>query len=130
MLKEIYKFLFRRSLFLLNRHQLGSIDLSDIKEKLSESEQKERNASINNSFKHLERIIKESIDIQKDFLATGIDNEEDKIIIVGEGTTLPTLVGRSNINMAFILLDKIKEYKSAHEELSKPKEDFNKHKVF
>ena len=117
-LKNLYNYLFHKSATLMNRHQLGSIDLSDIKEELTENEQKERNANIANSYKYIEPTIKKLLIAQQEFMAKQCENENQ------------LLFGRGSINGIAVVLEELRSYKLAHEELTKPQEKFDKHEVF
>ena len=114
MLKSLYNYIFNKSATLLNRHQLGSLDLSDAREELSENEQKERSASIATSYKYIELSIKKLIIVQQEFMANQCENESQ--LLFGRGTT----------NGLSLVLEEMQSYKLQHEELSKPKDDFDK----
>ena len=129
MLKEIYNYLFHKSILLLNRNQLGSIDLKDVRDKeLTENEIKERNASIASSYKWIEYEIKKCLVAQEEFMSTG-KVDDGGTVIVSSDTNYPTIFGRGCINMADLLLEQFKMQKGGNSELTKPKEEFNKHKV-
>jgi len=117
-LKNLYNYLFHKSVTLMNRHQLGSIDLPDIKEELTENEQKERNANIANSYKYIEPTIKKLLIAQQEFMAKQCENENQ------------LLFGRGSINGIAVVLEELRSYKLAHEEETKPQEKFDEHEVF
>ena len=84
----------------LIRHQLGSVDLSDIEEKeMSETETKDYNASISAVFPRLEKDIKALLHEQLMFIANQADTW-DRVVF-----------GRGTFNGMDILLEK---WKSAH----------------
>ena len=114
MLKEIYLYLFRKSALLLNRKQLGCIDLSDIKEPKEENKKKERNAKIASDFRYIEPAIKKLIIAQQEFMANQCENESQ------------LLFGRGSMNGLALVLEELKNYKSEHEEDTKPKDNFDK----
>ena len=117
MLKSLYNYIFNKSATLLNRHQLGSLSLDDARDELEETKQKERNASIATSYKHIEISIKKLIIAQQEFMANQCENESQ--LLFGRGTT----------NGLSLVLEEMQSYKNQHEELSKPKEGFDKHEV-
>jgi len=114
MLKEIYNFLFRKSATLLNKNQLGSISLDNARDELTEEERKTRNASIDSSYKHIELSIKKLLIAQQEFMANQCENEQQ------------LLFARGSVNGLTLALEEMKSYKSQHEELTSPKEKFNK----
>lgn len=116
MITEIYNYVFRKSAMLLNRNQLGSIDLSDVK--LSESNIRERNASIITSFKYLKQIINDLKKAQLEFLGNQCENENQ------------LLFGRGSTNGISLVLEELEKCKSQYEEDTKPVEEFNKTKIF
>ena len=119
MLKEIYNYLFHKSVLLLNRNQLGSIDLKDVRDKeLTENEIKERNAKISSDFKIIENTIKKLLIAQEEFMANQCENESQ------------LLFGRGTVNGLSILLEEFQSYKGQHDEITKPKESYNPNKVF
>lgn len=118
MIKEIYNYIFNKSATLLNRHQLGSIDLTDVRDKkLTENEIRERNAAITVAYKHIENAIKRLEVAQEEYLSTHCEQ------------TKPVLFGRGSINGISLVLEEFEDYKQQHDELIKPTEGFNKHKV-
>ena len=116
MITEIYKYIFKKSATLLNREQLGSI--SSIEEDLTESEIKDRNTIIASNHKMLERIVAEFIKEQKDFLANQCENESQ------------LLFSRGTINGLYLISEAFKSYKGQHDEITKPKENYNPNKIF
>lgn len=118
MFKNLYAYLFNKSATLLNREQLGSISLNEMRDKdLSENEIKERNAKISSDFKILEQTIKILLIAQEEFMANQCENEKQ------------LLFGRGTVNGLSLLLDEFQSFKGQHDELTKPKEGFNKHKI-
>lgn len=114
-LKNLYNYLFHKSATLLNKNQLGSIDLSDVRDKeLSENEIKKRNANIANSYKYIEPTIKKLLIAQQEFIANRCENENQ------------LLFGRGSINGISVVLEELRSYKLAHEEDTKPQEKFDK----
>jgi len=118
MIKSLYKYIFNKSATLLNREQLGSIelDLAGITG-LSEDEIKERNATISSDFKIIELTIKRLLIAQQEFMANQCENEKQ------------LLFGRGSSNGISLVLEEFKKYKSQHDELTKPSEEFNQYKV-
>jgi len=114
MLTEIYEYLFRKSATLLNREQLGSLSFDDVRDELAEEERKTRNASISSSFQHIELSIKKLLIAQQEFMANQCENEQQ------------LLFARGSVNGLTLALEEMKSYKSQHEELTSPKEKFNK----
>ena len=118
-LKNFYNYIFHKSATLMNRNQLGSIDLLSInKSDKSENEIKERNSAIATSYKHIERTIKNLIIAQQEFMANQCENEQQ------------LLFGRGTMNGLSLVLEKMKKYKGQHDEDLKPDENFEKHEVF
>jgi len=118
MIKEIYQYLFNKSATLLNREQLGSLELDLAGTTgLSEDEIKERNAAVSSNFKIIELTIKRLLIAQQEFMANQCENEKQ------------LLFGRGSINGISLVLEKFKKYKSQHDELTKPSEEFNPHKI-
>lgn len=103
---------------LLNRKQLGSIDLEDLKEELTQEEIREENAKIATVFPVLERKIKLALRKEIDYLARYSDGE------------LGIMFGRGGINFADLLLEDFEKSRGAHLEETKPKEQFNPNKIF
>lgn len=118
MLKEIYNYLFHKSATLLNREQLGSISLDGMRDKeLTENELKERNAKISLDFKIIEQTTKKLLIAQEEFMANQCENEQQ------------LLFARGSINGLTLLLEEFASYKSQHDEITKPKDEFNKFNV-
>jgi len=117
MIKEISDYLFKKSVLLLNRHQLSSINLEDLKETFTEDKIREENAKIANVFPILERKIKLALKKEIDFIARNSMNEQQ------------IYFGRGGINFADLLLEDFELMRNAHIETTKPKEDFNKFKI-
>lgn len=124
MLENLYNYYFNKSATLLNRHQLGSIDLSDVRDiktesglkELTENEIKERNVAIANAYKYIEPAIKKLLIAQQEFLSTHCEQ------------TKPILFGRGSINGICVVLDEFEDYKKQYEEDTKPNENFDKFK--
>ena len=116
MITEIYKYLFRKSATLLNRSQLGSIDFSDTK--LTEMQKVERNAKIAADYKLLSRIVEDFLKEQKDFIANQCENESQ------------LLFSRGTVNGISLLGEAFTSFKGQHDEITKPKENYNPNKIF
>lgn len=112
MISEIYRYIFRKSAMLLNRNQLGSIEL-----KKAPEWNKEQNAKIATSFKIIEQSINSLIVSQQEYMARECENEQQ--LLFGRGTT----------NGLILCVEELEKMKSQHEEDTKGKEPFNKFKV-
>lgn len=102
------------SLVLL-RHQLASIDLSDIKEEeMSENERKEYNSAVSAVWPRLKKDIEKFIYDQLLFASNNTSNWEQ------------LLMARGTINGFFLLEEKWKQAHIEHEAGGMPKEKFDK----
>ena len=97
----------------LMRHLLGSIDLSDIKDEMSESERREYCASIFAIYPRLEKDIKKFLFMQLEESLAKAENWEQ--VIFGKGT----------FNGMAFLLERWKQVQAEHIENSKVKEKFD-----
>jgi hypothetical protein len=103
MIKELYKYIFRKSATLLNRHQLGSINLSDIPAK-SESEIKDYNAKVSIYYPLIKLKVDELVKAQTEFMAKECVNEDQ------------FLFSRGTINGLVLVLDEMNRCKGMHDE--------------
>lgn len=103
----------------LLRHQLGSINLKDVRDKkeLTENERKNYVANVAASFKLIESDIKELIIAQEEFIATQATSWDQ------------VLVGRGSINGLYLLLEKYEKAFLEHQDNIKPKDEFNPHAI-
>ena len=108
--------LIEKEYVLLNLEQLGSI--SSIEEYLTEGEIKDRNARIASDYKILERIVAEYIKEQKDFMANQCENGQQ------------LLFSRGTVNGISLLGEAFTSFKGQHDEITKPKENYNPNKIF
>lgn len=117
MLKEIYRYLFRKSALLLNRRQLGSIDGIE-KEKMSSAERKEYVARSAVAYKDIvEGKIAKFIKAQEDFIIYNAENE------------MQLIFGRATINGLSILKEDFENDLLEDQDNKTPQESFDKHKV-
>ena len=104
----------------LNRHQLGLIDVEDLKdpiENLDQNERKEYVANIAMAYALIEGELKNAIAKQANFTVRMAESWEK------------VLIGRGGINMGELLLDRFKNLKAEHTENVKPPEEFDPHEV-
>ena len=95
------------------RNQLGSVDLSDVDEEMTEQERKEYVAVISAVFPRIEKDIKKFLYDQLLFISNKSENWDH------------VLFGRGTFNGMSILLEHWKQAHVEHESKSK-KEEFNK----
>lgn len=103
MTTELYRYIFNKSATLLNRHQLASIDLSDVPEK-TEDEIKDYNAKVSISYPLIKQKVDELVKLQTEFMARECVNNEQ------------FLFARGTINGLVLVLDEMTKHKSQHEE--------------
>ncbi len=106
--------------FGLIQHQLGSINLEDVRnEMLSEQEQREYNASVATVFKSLiEPTIKRLIIKQEEFMSRYATNMDQ------------LATARGTINGFFILLEEFERARNSHIEVTRPKGEPDTYNLF
>src|SRR3989304_1853024 len=99
------------------RHILGSIDLKDVEEEMTESDRKDYCAAISAVFPRLEKDIKRFLHAQLMYASNQAENWEQVIF------------GRGTFNGMALLLEYWKQINNKHISDTKEKESFDKHKI-